>query len=234
MTRPRSSNSSSRNELGEGRHIYFNARYYDPEVGRCLTEDPSRKAASWYTYCDNNPLTFTDPTGRLTEEEKEERRANRRERWERFKERVREVFSRCESSEKNKDKEMLDQIKEVVESEEVGSTANVISSVLTMSDKIGAGALVGGLGTAISGYKYLKKAKEGQYINIELVDLAVSASGFAVPEVPLVYGMGKLTYNKAIEPMLTEVAEFEVGVRRDPIKLFDWMADRYLLSPPRF
>jgi RHS repeat-associated protein len=42
---------------------YFNARYYDPIVGRFLTEDPSRKGHSWYSYCANNPLTFTDPTG---------------------------------------------------------------------------------------------------------------------------------------------------------------------------
>ncbi len=48
--------------------IYFNARYYDPEVGRFLTEDPSRKGTSWYTYCSNNPLGFTDPTGRRLSE----------------------------------------------------------------------------------------------------------------------------------------------------------------------
>jgi RHS repeat-associated protein len=93
--------SSRCSELGEGSHIYFNARYYDPEVGRFLTEDPSRKGTSWYTYCNNNPLTFTDQTGRLTEEEKDERKAERQERWQKFKERVREVFSRSESKETN-------------------------------------------------------------------------------------------------------------------------------------
>ncbi len=44
--------------------IYFNARYYDPVVGRFLTEDPSRKGHSWYSYCNNNPISRTDPTGR--------------------------------------------------------------------------------------------------------------------------------------------------------------------------
>jgi RHS repeat-associated protein len=51
---------------GEG-EIYFNARYYDPTTGRFLSEDPSRKGHSWYSYCNNNPLTYTDPTGRKYE-----------------------------------------------------------------------------------------------------------------------------------------------------------------------
>jgi RHS repeat-associated protein len=48
---------------GEGR-IYFNARYYDPTTGRFITEDPSRKGTGWYTYCSNDPVNRTDPTGR--------------------------------------------------------------------------------------------------------------------------------------------------------------------------
>ena len=43
--------------------LYFNARYYDPAIGRFLTEDPSMKGSAWYTYCSNNPLNRTDPTG---------------------------------------------------------------------------------------------------------------------------------------------------------------------------
>jgi len=42
--------------------IYFNARYYDPQVGRFLTEDPSRKGGNWYAYCENDPINKTDPT----------------------------------------------------------------------------------------------------------------------------------------------------------------------------
>jgi RHS repeat-associated protein len=49
---------------GEGL-IYFNARYYDPTIGRFLTEDPSRKGVNWYSYCENNPVNRTDPTGML-------------------------------------------------------------------------------------------------------------------------------------------------------------------------
>jgi RHS repeat-associated protein len=43
---------------------YFNARYYDPTIGRFITEDPSRKGTGWFTYCSNNPVNRTDPTGR--------------------------------------------------------------------------------------------------------------------------------------------------------------------------
>jgi RHS repeat-associated protein len=45
--------------------LYFNARYYDPSLGRFVTEDPSRKGANWYAYCENNPLNNIDPTGNL-------------------------------------------------------------------------------------------------------------------------------------------------------------------------
>ncbi len=44
--------------------LYFNARYYDPEVGRFITEDPSKDGISWYGYVNNNPINFIDQTGR--------------------------------------------------------------------------------------------------------------------------------------------------------------------------
>jgi RHS repeat-associated protein len=64
---------------------YFNARYYDPETGRFITRDPyswlpddprftstSQPTVKWlinpqrfdrYSYAQNNPLRYTDPTG---------------------------------------------------------------------------------------------------------------------------------------------------------------------------
>ena len=48
---------------------YLNARYYNPEDGRFLTEDTYRgetnEPDTWhlYAYCANNPVNYTDPSG---------------------------------------------------------------------------------------------------------------------------------------------------------------------------
>jgi RHS repeat-associated protein len=44
---------------------YYRARYYDPKLGRFLSEDPLRFAngASLYPYVLNNPVNFLDPFG---------------------------------------------------------------------------------------------------------------------------------------------------------------------------
>jgi RHS repeat-associated protein len=48
-----------------GADLYdFNVRYYDPEIGRFYSIDPLwYPAESPYSYCNNNPVNFTDPTG---------------------------------------------------------------------------------------------------------------------------------------------------------------------------
>ena len=42
---------------------YFNARWYDPELGRFISEDPAQDGVNWYVYVSNNPLKYVDPTG---------------------------------------------------------------------------------------------------------------------------------------------------------------------------
>jgi RHS repeat-associated protein len=50
---------------------YYGARYYDPEIGRFISPDtvvpdPSNpQALNRYSYCINNPLKYTDPTGHV-------------------------------------------------------------------------------------------------------------------------------------------------------------------------
>src|SRR5579883_3407205 len=47
---------------------YFRERYYDPQPGRFLSEDPAWFDAgiNFYTYVRNNPINFTDPSGLYT------------------------------------------------------------------------------------------------------------------------------------------------------------------------
>ena len=46
--------------------IYMRARYYDPAMGRFVSEDPEGSGSNWFVYSDNNPITRTDPTGECT------------------------------------------------------------------------------------------------------------------------------------------------------------------------
>jgi RHS repeat-associated protein len=50
--------------------VYLSARYYDPALGRFYALDPelgkvsSPQTMNRYAYCGNNPIIFTDPTGK--------------------------------------------------------------------------------------------------------------------------------------------------------------------------
>lgn len=49
--------------------IYLRARYYDPEIGRFITEDSyegedqDSLSLNLYTYCENDPINLIDPSG---------------------------------------------------------------------------------------------------------------------------------------------------------------------------
>ncbi len=42
---------------------YLRARYYDPSIGRFMSEDPAQDGLNWYVYCYNNPLKYIDKNG---------------------------------------------------------------------------------------------------------------------------------------------------------------------------
>ncbi len=42
-------------------------RYYDSSTGRFLTRDPAKDGRNWYVYCESNPVTYADSTGRAGE-----------------------------------------------------------------------------------------------------------------------------------------------------------------------
>jgi RHS repeat-associated protein len=52
-------------ELDETGIYYYRARYYNPEVGRFISEDPIRLAGgiNFYSYVGNSPQNFADPLG---------------------------------------------------------------------------------------------------------------------------------------------------------------------------
>ncbi|HPR93722.1 MAG TPA: RHS repeat-associated core domain-containing protein, partial [Syntrophomonadaceae bacterium] len=47
----------------ESGNVYLRARYYDPETGRFISEDPIRDGLNWYVYCNNDPVNYFDPRG---------------------------------------------------------------------------------------------------------------------------------------------------------------------------
>ncbi|MGB8011037.1 MAG: NucA/NucB deoxyribonuclease domain-containing protein, partial [Terriglobales bacterium] len=55
--------SCSSNSFSGAGQYYFNARWYDPELGRFITEDPARSGDNWFAFCNNDPLSLIDPSG---------------------------------------------------------------------------------------------------------------------------------------------------------------------------
>ena len=46
--------------------IYMRARYYDPNTGRFVSQDPSMHSVNWYIYCMDNPANNVDADGKET------------------------------------------------------------------------------------------------------------------------------------------------------------------------
>ncbi len=46
--------------------IYMRARYYEPGIGRFVSEDPGRDGANWYGYAVGDPIDALDADGRST------------------------------------------------------------------------------------------------------------------------------------------------------------------------
>ncbi|MCX6345762.1 MAG: hypothetical protein NT018_11930, partial [Armatimonadetes bacterium] len=46
--------------------MLLGARYYDPLIGRFITQDPDKDGLNWYEYADNNPVMNIDPTGTVS------------------------------------------------------------------------------------------------------------------------------------------------------------------------
>jgi uncharacterized protein RhaS with RHS repeats len=53
--------------------MYYGARYYDPAVGRFISADTlvpnpaNPQTLNRYSYVNNNPILYTDPTGHVGE-----------------------------------------------------------------------------------------------------------------------------------------------------------------------
>jgi len=45
---------------------YMRARYYDPVIGRFISEDPAGNGTNWFAYCNNNPVNRVDQTGKAS------------------------------------------------------------------------------------------------------------------------------------------------------------------------
>ncbi|WP_308698857.1 RHS repeat-associated core domain-containing protein, partial [uncultured Thomasclavelia sp.] len=46
-------------------NYYMRARYYNPDTGRFISEDPIKDGSNWYSYCAGNPVAFKDISGKI-------------------------------------------------------------------------------------------------------------------------------------------------------------------------
>jgi len=46
--------------------LQLGARFYWPEIGRFISQDPIGEGSNWYAYAGSNPLVYADPSGELS------------------------------------------------------------------------------------------------------------------------------------------------------------------------
>ena len=55
------------NQLDQTGLTYLRARYYAPETGRFTQLDPMEDGNNWYSYTQDNPINYADPSGNITQ-----------------------------------------------------------------------------------------------------------------------------------------------------------------------
>jgi RHS repeat-associated protein len=53
-------------DASTGGLIYMRARYYDPVVGRFVSQDPKENGGNWFLYADNDPSNRVDADGKAS------------------------------------------------------------------------------------------------------------------------------------------------------------------------
>jgi len=48
---------------GETGLVYMRARYYDPSIGRFISEDPTQNGVNWFVYCNDDPINKGNYSG---------------------------------------------------------------------------------------------------------------------------------------------------------------------------
>jgi len=56
--------SLSHKQDDESGLTYMRARYYEPNSGRFVSEDPGSHGVNWFVYCSNDPVNRVDQTGK--------------------------------------------------------------------------------------------------------------------------------------------------------------------------
>lgn len=62
---PMKFSGKEQDDYGAFDYHYFGARYYDPKIGNFSSIDKAAQLSNGFLYCDNNPISLSDPDGNL-------------------------------------------------------------------------------------------------------------------------------------------------------------------------